>query len=94
MAGQKGNTNKPIDGEARNINITIRLSKNELKEIERIAKELDIPPTRLIRNLALTSLKDAKFLSKLGVLKGIKKLKDFEERFRNPEKYNKTLEIT
>ena len=92
MAGQKGNTNKPIDKEARNINITIRLSEKEIQEIEEIAKELNMPKTRLIRNLALAGLDDAKIVKKLGILKGVKKFIDFKERLKNPEKYQ-TLEV-
>ena len=92
MAGQKGNTNKPIDQEVRNNNITIRFSDNELLEIEEIATQLEIPKTRLIRNLTLSSLDDAKLLNKIGVLKGAKKLLDFKERFTNYKKYQ-TLSI-
>ena len=78
---------KTIDGEARNINISIRLSETEMKEIEKIAKELDMPKTKFIRNLALTGLDDAKLLSKLGILKGAKKLTDFKEKFSKINKY-------
>ena len=78
---------KAIDGEARNINISIRLSEKEIKEIEEIAKELDMPKTKFIRNLALTGLDDAKILSKMGILKGAKKLADFKERLKQPENY-------
>lgn len=83
----KGAGRKTIDSEARNINISIRLSDTEMKEIEQIAKELDMPKTKLIRNLALAGLDDAKILSKIGVLKGIKKLADFKEQLANTNKY-------
>ena len=55
--------------------------------IEKIAKDINIPRTTLIRNLALSSLKNAKFLNNFGILKGTKKLLEFEERLRNPKKY-------
>lgn len=87
MAGQKGKTNKPVDQEARNINITIRFSETEIKEIEKISKEIGIPKTRLIRNLTLTGLDSARILSATGVLKGTKKFIDFKERLSNAEKY-------
>ena len=87
MAGQKGNTNKPIDKEALTETISLRFSKSELEEIEKIAKEIDIPKARLIRNLVLTSLDEAKLFNKIGVLKGIKKLIDFKERFLHTENY-------
>ena len=83
----KGAGRKTIDGEARNINISIRFNDKEFEEISKIAKELNLPKTRLIRNLALSGLDDAKLLSKLGVLKGAIKLKDFKERLENPDKY-------
>lgn len=81
---------KTIDKEAINNNLTIRFSDTELKEIEEIAKELDMPKTRFIRNLTLAGLEDAKALNKIGALKGAKKLLDFKERLINPSKY-KTL---
>jgi len=90
MAGQKGNTNKPIDKEALTETISLRFSKSELEEIEKIAEEIDIPKTRLIRNLVLSSLDEAKIFNKIGVLKGVKKLIDFKERFLHTENY-KTL---
>ncbi len=80
-------TNKPVDQEARNINVTIRFSETEIKEIEKISNEIGIPKTRLIRNLALTGLDSAKLLSATGVLKGTRKLIDFKERLLNAEKY-------
>lgn len=87
MAGKKGNTNKPIDKEALTETISIRLSKEELYEITKISEELEIPKTRLIRNLTLSGLDDAKILNKIGALKGAKKLKDFKARFTNAERY-------
>ena len=92
MAGQKGNTNKPIDKEPLTETLCLRFSKEEIKEIEEIAEQLEMPKTRLIRNLTLSGLDDAKLLNKLGVLKGAKKLIDFKERFTNYKKYQ-TLSI-
>jgi len=92
MAGQKGKTNKPIDKEALTETISLRFSKSELEEIAKIAKEIDIPKTRLIRNLVLSSLDEAKLFNKIGVLKGVKKLIDFKERFLHTENYQ-TLQV-
>ncbi len=78
---------KPEAGEARKNLVTIKLTDQELNEINKIAEKIQIPRTRLIRNLVLTSLEDAKFLNKIGILKGAKFLTDFKERFFNPEKY-------
>lgn len=82
---------KKIDKEVLDINVTVRFSREEIKNIEEIAKSLDIPKTRLIRNLTLSSLEEAKIFNKIGAFKGVKKLLDFKKRFLNPEKY-KTLE--
>ena len=78
---------KAIDGEKINNNLTIRFSDRELEEIQELAKKLDIPKTRLIRNMTLASLEDAKILDKIGALKGAKKLIDFKERLINTERY-------
>ena len=78
---------KTIDEEVLEVNITIRFSKKEIEEIEEIAKNIDMPKTRFIRNLVLSSLGEAKFLNKIGALKGAKKLIDFKEIFTNTKKY-------
>jgi hypothetical protein len=91
MAGQKGNTNKPIDGKKRERKILIRLTDEEIEKIEKIANDLDIPIARFVRNLTLASLDEASFLNKIGALKGAQKLIDFKERFFKAEKY-KTLQ--
>jgi len=71
---------KSIDKEALSETISLRFSKEELQDIEKIANELDMPKTRFMRNLVLSSLDDAKFLNKIGILKGAKKLNDFKEK--------------
>jgi hypothetical protein len=78
---------KPETGETRNNCITIKFTDTELAEIEEIAKNIDIPRTTLLRNMALSGLKDAKFLNNFGILKGTKRLIDFEAKLRNPKKY-------
>jgi len=93
MAGQKGNTNKPIDKDALTERITIRFSPEELKEIEEMAKILEISKTRLIRNMTLAGLEDARILNKIGALKGAKLLCDFKERFIKTEKYQTLKKI-
>ena len=76
-----------IDKEPIKNNLTIRFSDRELREIEELAKKLDMPKTRFIRNLTLSGLEDAKALDKVGILKGAQKLIDFKERLLNPEKF-------
>jgi DNA-binding Lrp family transcriptional regulator len=82
---------KPESGETRNNPVTVKFTNKELKEIEEIAKNINISRTTLIRNMTLAGLEDAKILNKIGALKGARKLLDFKERFLHPEKY-KTLE--
>ena len=83
---------KTIDKEPLTETTSIRFTKKELEEIEKIAKNIGIAKTRLIRNLIISSLDEAKVLNKIGALKGAKKLIDFKERFFNSEKYQ-TLTI-
>jgi len=78
---------KPIDKEPISETISIRLSKSEMKRLENIAKKLDLPKTRFMRNVLLAGLDDAEMLDKIGALKGAQKLIDFKERLLNPEKY-------
>jgi len=78
---------KTIDKEPITETISIRLTKTEMKELEEIAKELDMPKTRLMRNMLLSGLEDAKILHKLGALKGARKLIDFKLRFQNSSNY-------
>jgi len=93
---QKGNEmakgRKTIDKEPIKNNLTIRFSDTELEEIEKIAKSLDMPKTRFIRNLTISGLEDAKILNKIGALKGAKKLLDFKARLNYPERY-KNLQV-
>lgn len=77
--------------EPRDIIIAIKFSKEEIEEIDKIAKNIDIPRATLIRNMTFAGFEDAKILNKIGALKGARKWMDFKERFFNPEKY-KTLE--
>ena len=82
---------KPIDKEPISETISIRLSKSEMERFEELAKKLDLPKTRFMRNILLSALEEAEALDKIGALKGAKKIIDFKERFFNPEKY-KTLQ--
>ncbi|MDQ1282183.1 MAG: hypothetical protein QG630_534 [Patescibacteria group bacterium] len=82
---------KPIDKEPLTETISIRLTKSEMERLEKIAKDIDLPKTRLIRNLVLNSLEEANFLNNIGILKGTKKLLDFKERLLNPKKYQELI---
>jgi hypothetical protein len=58
---------KTIDEEKRDINVTIRFTATEIKEFEKLGKEINVPKTRLIRNLALSQLDDIKIMKKVGI---------------------------
>jgi len=76
-------------GTRRTKTILLKLTDEEYKKINDIAKKIEIPTTRFVRNLTLAGLEDADILNKLGVLKGVQKLIDFKERYLNPKKYEK-----
>lgn len=78
---------KTIDKEPLTETISIRFTKKELEDIEKIANNIGIAKTRLVRNLVLSSLDEAKFFNNIGALKGAKKLLDFKERLMNPKNY-------
>ena len=82
MAKYKYKTNKPIEYEPLNKKITVRITMKEYKEIEKIAKSLDIPVARMIRNIAIAGIREAKTMHKIKLLKGAKQLKDFEKAFK------------
>ena len=50
----------------RDIKFEVRFSKEEMDRIDKMAKKLNMPKARLIRNMTLTGLEDAELLSKLG----------------------------
>jgi len=54
---------KAIDKEALTQTISIRFTKEDLKELEEIANNIGIAKTRLVRNLTLSSLKKVNLLS-------------------------------
>lgn len=56
----------------------IRVSKKELEDIKKIAKEIDLPVASFARNLLLYAKEDASFFSKIGLFKGVKKLQDWK----------------
>ena len=59
--------------------ITIRLSEEEYERIEKVAKKLNMPISRVIRNLTMAGLEDAELLDKLGffdIAKMIEKIRE------------------
>ncbi|GEM_PF-6702677 len=75
---------KPIDGVVRETVVSFKVSEEESKRIERLAKSLEVPKTVLMRNLLLDALDDAEILDKIGALKiakGIKKTSEFIKEY-------------
>jgi predicted DNA-binding protein len=64
----------------RDIKFEIRLSKEEMERIEKVANKLGIPKARLIRNLTLAGLEDAELLEKLGLYDIIKLIEKIREK--------------
>jgi len=52
--------------EKRKYEVRVRLTKEEMERIEKVAKKLNMPKARLIRNMTLVGLEDAELLNKLG----------------------------
>jgi len=60
--------------------ITIRLSEEEYKRIEKVAKKLNMPISRVIRNLTLVGLEDAELLNQIGAFELIKLIEKLREK--------------
>ena len=64
----------------RDIKFEVRFSKEEMERIEKIAKKLNLPKSRIVRNLVLTGLEDAELFEKLGLLTVAQKIKELKEK--------------
>jgi predicted DNA-binding protein len=60
--------------------VRVRLSKQEMERIEKMANKLGMAKAKLIRELALISLEDAELLNKLGAFEIAKALKKVKEK--------------
>ena len=60
--------------------ITIRLSEEEYERIEKVAKKLNMPISRIIRNLTIVGLEDAELFAKLGFFDAIKMIEKIREK--------------
>jgi len=66
--------------EKRKYEVRVRLSKEEMARIEKVANKLGTPKARLIRNLALVGLEDAELLDKIGAFDLIKLIEKLREK--------------
>jgi predicted DNA-binding protein len=64
----------------RKYEVRIRLTKEEMERIEKVAKKLNMPKARLIRNLALVGLQDAELFAKLGLFDLVKSIEKIKEK--------------
>ena len=60
--------------------ITIRVSEEEYERIEKVAKKLNMPISRVIRNLTMAGLEDAELFAKLGFFDAIKMIEKIREK--------------
>ena len=64
----------------RDIKFEVRFSKEEMERIEKVAKKLNMPKSKVIRNLVLVGLEDAELLAKLGFFDAIKMIEKIREK--------------
>ncbi len=64
----------------RNKRVEILLTEEEDKRFEEIAKKINMPKGRLIRNLALIGLEDAELFNKLGLFDIAKMIEKIREK--------------
>ena len=64
----------------RDIKFEIRFSKEEMERIEKVAKKLNMPKSKVIRNLTLIGLEDAELLNKIGAFDLIKLIEKLREK--------------
>jgi len=64
----------------RDIKFEVRFSKEEMERIEKVAKKLNMPKSKVIRNLVLVGLEDAELFAKLGFFDAIKLIEKLREK--------------
>ena len=64
----------------RNKRVEILLTQEEYERIEKVAKKLNMPISRVIRNLALVGLEDAELLNNIGAFDLIKLIEKLREK--------------
>ena len=60
--------------------ITIRLSEEEYKRIEKVAKKLNMPISRMIRNMTLVGLENAELFNAIGLFDIAKLVEKIREK--------------
>jgi hypothetical protein len=62
------------------VRINVTITKKQKKEMERLARKLDLPVATLATNLLTAGLDDARVLDRLGFLKGAQVVSNFAGR--------------
>ena len=73
--------------------ITIRVNEKEYKRIEEIAQKLNMPISRLMRNLTLIGLEDAELLNKIGAFDLVKMIEKIREKALGTKKIKDTTSL-
>jgi len=71
---------RPVESNPRSVQLKIKVTEEEAKKIEELAKKMEMTKSRLIRNLLLGGLDDAVFLNKIGILPLVKNLRDLKDK--------------
>ena len=64
----------------RNKRVEILLTQEEYERIEKVAKKLNMPISRVIRNLTMAGLEDAELLNNIGAFDLIKLIEKLREK--------------
>ncbi len=75
----------------RDIKFEVRFSKEEMERIEKIAKKLNMPKSKVIRNLTLIGLEDAELLNKIGAFDLVKLIEKIREKALGTKKIEEIL---
>ncbi|WP_457560560.1 hypothetical protein [Caminibacter sp.] len=78
----------------RNKEIRIRLTKEEMEIIEKVAKKLNMPKARLIRNMTFAGLEDAGIFAKMGLFDLVKMIEKIREKALETKDLNYCKPIT
>lgn len=68
---------RPKEDNPKDIQLSIRFTHDENRQIEELAEKIGMSKAKLIRSIVLGNIDDVKFLQNIGSLPLIKKYKEF-----------------
>lgn len=68
---------RPKEKNPKDVQLTIRFTSDENKQIEELAEKIGMSKTKLMRNIILGNIDDVNFLQNIGSLPLIQKYKKF-----------------